>query len=93
VKKKLHIRRFLNKEEGIASIEVRGELPDKKYDKGWVYLGIAISDYDKVVHLDFDYPLNKGSRKLSFEKLDNLIADFIVARDWLKEACEGVDGR
>jgi hypothetical protein len=79
-KKKYHSRKFLNKKEGMAAIEVTASYTDYHFD-----CDVAISDCSRRINLD----LNMWSPKcipVKMAKLDMLIEELNELRIYLQEA-------
>jgi hypothetical protein len=79
-KKKYHSRKFLNKKEGMAAIEITASYTDYHFD-----CDVAISDCYKKVNLD----LNMWNPKCipdKLAKLDLIISELNSLRTYLEEA-------
>jgi hypothetical protein len=79
-KKKYHSRKFLNKKEGMAAIEVTASYTEHHFD-----CDVAISDCSRRINLD----LNMWSPKCipaKMAKLDMLIEELNELRIYLQEA-------
>lgn len=84
--KKIKSRKFLNKQEGLAAIEVRFEFDSTLFYEGWD-ANITISDCNRSVNLDFcayseknvDDVINKA--QILIDEITKLQAAMIENRD------------
>lgn len=79
IEERYYKRKFLNKDEGIALIEVTGE----QYSES-VSLYVVLSDCNRQISLDF-YFENEEVRQERLDKMDLLIAELKEARKFIKK--------
>ncbi len=79
-KKKYHARKFLNKKEGMAAIEVSASYTDYHFD-----CDVALSDCSRKINLDFNM---WGPKCIpdKLAKLDIIIDELAKLRSYLQEA-------
>lgn len=81
--KKIHSRKFLNKREGIAAIEVRFEHEQSIWTGGWD-ASVSINDCHRSVNLDFCAYSEKDVDTV-INKATILIAEITRLRDVMNE--------
>jgi hypothetical protein len=75
--KKYYVRKFLNKKEGIAFLEITGKCKDK-YDDGFE---VKIGDCARHITLDF-WAENQQDYMEKVDKVNLLINELEKARNW-----------
>lgn len=79
MKKTYHSRKFLNKNSGMAAVEVGGTYNNYSFD-----CTVAISDCNRRIDLDM-YMWDEKSIKEKMYKLNLLISELSNLRDWINE--------
>lgn len=78
-------RKFLNKTEGTAAIEVKADI-----EGNWTDSHVIITDCYRKVELDFGFSKsNKKTRKERLDKLNLLIDELLKFHSFLCEKTEG----
>jgi hypothetical protein len=79
-KKKYHVRKFLNKSNGIAALEIHSNYTAWNFD-----CGITLTDCNRRIDLDFSM-WNHKEAKDKLDKLNLLITEFTKLKEFLEPA-------
>jgi len=78
--KKYYVRKFLNKKEGIAAIEIDGTCKDK-FDDGF---SVKLSDCNRQITLDF-WADSKQDYKEKLDKVNLIISELTKVKHWIQD--------